>query len=248
MRQLHGHEQRPSPVRQRRPVRKAVNWAIDRPAQVRLLGAFPGSRTSQILVPGIPGYKKFSGYAVKGANVAQAKKVGGAAIASAPTLNVVHTTSSYSTNRAQVAEYNLKQVGFKVNDVPTPATNYYQVIQTKGTTYNFVTNGGWCADYFDPFDYLNVLFDGRKIQDAHNNDYTYFNNAKFDAELDHAASLSGEARASAYAKLDRELMVKYAPVVPYLIATNRFLVSARVKNWIYSTYLGEPYYNALAVG
>ncbi len=229
-------------------VRKAVNWAIDRPAQVRLLGAFAGSRTSQILVPGIPGYKKFSGYAVKGANIAQAKKVGGAAIASAPTLNVVHTTSSYSTNRAQVAEYNLKQVGFKVNDVPTPATNYYQVIQTKGTTYNFVTNGGWCADYFDPFDYLNVLFDGRKIQDAHNNDYTYFNNAKFDAELDHAASLSGEARASAYAKLDRELMVKYAPVVPYLIATNRFLVSARVKNWIYSTYLGEPYYNALAVG
>ncbi|HEX4526741.1 MAG TPA: ABC transporter substrate-binding protein, partial [Gaiellaceae bacterium] len=127
-------------------LRKAVNWAIDRPAQVRLLGAFAGTRTSQILVPGIPGYHKFSAYAIKGANVAQAKKVGGSAIDSAPTLNVVHTTSSYSTNRAQVAEYNLKQVGFKINDVPTPATTYYQVIQTKGTNYNFVTNGGWCAD------------------------------------------------------------------------------------------------------
>ena len=173
--------------------RKAVNWAIDRPAQVRLLGAYAGKRTAQILVPGIPGYQDFNAYAIKGADPAKAKAIGGSAIASAPTLNVVHTTSSYSTNRAQVAEFNLKQVGFKINDVPTPATNYYQVIQTKGTSYNFVTNGGWCADYFDPYDYLNVLFDGRKIQASNNNNYTYFNNASYNAELDHAASLSGRS-------------------------------------------------------
>jgi len=229
-------------------LRKAVNWAIDRPAQVRLLGAYAGKRTDQILVPGIPGYKPFNVYALKGADVAKAKSIGGSAIDSSPTLNVVHTTSSYSTNRAQVAEFNLRQVGFKVNDVPTPATTYYQVIQTKGTDYNFVTNGGWCADYFDPYDYFNVLFDGRKIQASNNNDYTYFNSASFDAGLDHAASLSGAARAAAYAKLDQELMVKYAPVVPYLIPTDTYFTSSRTKNWIYSSYFGTPYLNALAVG
>ena len=196
------HEHRPCAVRQREP------------AEGRQLGDRPSGPGSparrvrrhahdQILVPGIPGYKPFNAYALKGANVAKAKQVGGAAIASAPTLNVVHTTSPYSTNRAQVAEFNLKQAGFKVNDVPTPATNYYQVIQTKGTTYNFVTNGGWCADYFDPFDYLNVLFDGRKFQAANNNNYAYFNNASFNKGLDHAAALSGSARAAAYAKLDQ---------------------------------------------
>jgi ABC-type transport system substrate-binding protein len=229
-------------------LRKAVNYAIDRPAQVRLLGAYAGQRTNQILVPGIPGYKPFKAYPIKGADVAKAKQVGGAAIDSAPTLNVIHTTTSYATNRAQVAEFNLKQVGFKINDVPTPATNYYQVIQTKGTSYNFVTNGGWCADYFDPFDYLNVLFDGRKIQAANNNNYAYFNASAFNKGLDHASSLSGIARANAYAKLDQELMVKYAPVVPYLIATNRFFTAPRVKNWVYSSYFGSPYLNALAVG
>jgi peptide/nickel transport system substrate-binding protein len=229
-------------------LRKAVNYAIDRPAQVRLLGAYAGKRTSQLLVPGIPGYKPYNAYPLAGADVAKAKAIGGAAIAAAPTLNVVHTTSTASTNRAQVAEFNLKQVGFKVNDQPTPATNYYQVIQTRGTTYNFVTNGGWCADYFDPFDYINVLFDGRKLQAANNNNYAYFNNAAFNKGLDHAASLSGAARAAAYAKLDQDLMVKYAPVVPYVISTNRFFVAPRVKNWIYSTYQGSPYLNALAVG
>jgi ABC-type transport system substrate-binding protein len=229
-------------------LRKAVNWAIDRPAQVRLLGAFAGKRTDQILVPGIPGYHAFNVYALKGADVAKAKQIGGSAIASAPTLNVIHTTSASATNRAQVAEFNLKAVGFKINDVPTPATNYYQVIQTRGTNYNFVTNGGWCADYFDPFDYLNVLFDGSKLQAANNNNYAYFNNASFNSGLAHAASLSGAARAKAYQKLDQELMVKYAPVVPYLISTNRYFTASRVKNWIYSSYFGSPYFNAMAVG
>ena len=229
-------------------LRKAVNYAIDRPAQVRLLGAYAGKRTSQLLVPGIPGYKPFNAYPLAGADVAKAKAIGGAAIAAAPTLNIVHTTSTASTNRAQVAEFNLKQIGFKVNDLPTPATNYYQVIQTKGTTYNFVTNGGWCADYFDPFDYLNVLFDGRKIAAANNNNYTYFNNASFNKGLDHAASLSGSARAVAYAQLDKDLIQKYAPIVPYLLPTNDYFVSTRTKNWIYSSYFGSPYLNALSVG
>jgi ABC-type transport system substrate-binding protein len=229
-------------------LRKAVNYAIDRPAQVRLLGAYAGRRTNQILVPGIPGYRPFNAYPIKGADVAKAKQVAGSAVNGAPTLKVIHTTTSYATNRAQVAEFNLKQLGFKIEDVPTPATTYYQVIQTKGTDYNLVTNGGWCADYFDPFDYFNVLFDGRRIQASNNNNYTYFNNASFNKGLDNAASLSGTARAKAYAKLDQELMVKYAPVVPYLIPTNTFFTSPRVKNWIYSSYFGTPYLNALTVG
>ena len=229
-------------------LRKAANWAIDRPAQVRLLGAYAGKRTDQILVPGVPGYKPFNVYALKGADVNKAKAVGGSAIGSAPTINFVHTTSQTSTNRAQVAEYNLRQAGFQVKDVPTPATTFYQVVGAKDTTYNFTSNGGWCADYFDPYDYLNVLFDGRTIQANNNVFYTYFNNADWNKKIDAAAALSGAARAAAYAKLDQELMVKYAPVVPYLVETAHFFTSARLKNWIYSTYFGDPYYNALTVG
>jgi hypothetical protein len=37
-------------------------------------------------------------------------------------------------------------------------------------------------------------------------------------------------------------------VVPYVISTNRYFVSSRAKNWIYSSYFGSPYLNALAVG
>ena len=85
-----------------------------------------------------------------------------------------------------------------------------------------------------------MLLDGRSIQATNNVDVSFFNNSTLNAEMDTAASLSGDARAAAYAKLDQQIMEKYAPWVPYYIASNRYFVSSRVKNWIYSSYLGEP--------
>ena len=228
-------------------VRKAINWGIDRPALVRLLGKYAGARTDQILVPGIPGYKPYKIYAFAGANVDKAKQVGGAALTNAAALNVIHSTSASGVAGAQQIEYNLKQMGLKYNDVPTPGTVYYNTLETKGTSYN-VARAGWCADYFDPFDYINVLLDGRTIQANNNTDMAYLNAPALNKAMDAAAALSGKARAAAYSKLDLQVMQNYAPWVPYLIANDRFYTSKRVGNWIYSTYFGEPDFNALTVG
>jgi peptide/nickel transport system substrate-binding protein len=228
-------------------VRKALNWGIDRPAVLRLLGKYAGQRTDQILVPGIPGFKPYKIYAFAGANVDKAKSVGGSALSSAGPLNVIHSTSPTNVAIAQQLEYNLKQLGLKYNDVPTPGTVYYNTLETKGTSYN-IARAGWCADYFDPFDYINVLLDGRSIQANNNTDMSYLNAPKLNAAMDAAANLSGKARADAYAKLDLTVMRDYAPWVPYEIANNRYYTAKRVGNWIYSTYFGEPDFNALTVG
>ena len=37
-------------------LRQAINWAIDRPAQVRVSGKYGGRRTDQILPPAMPGF------------------------------------------------------------------------------------------------------------------------------------------------------------------------------------------------
>jgi peptide/nickel transport system substrate-binding protein len=227
-------------------LRKAVNWGIDRPALLRVLGKYAGARSDQILVPGIPGFKPYKIYAFKGADVAKAKSVGGSAIAG-QTVNVIHSTSAARTNQAQVIEYNLQAMGFKYNDVPTPGSVYYTTLETKGTSYD-IARAGWCADYFDPFDYINVLLDGRSIQDKNNTDMSYLNAPKLNTAMDQAAALSGKAREAAYAKLDLMIMRDYAPWVPYMTITNRFFVSARVHNWIYSNYFGFPDFNALTVG
>ncbi|HEV2591004.1 MAG TPA: ABC transporter substrate-binding protein, partial [Gaiellaceae bacterium] len=82
-------------------VRRALNYGIDRPALLRLLGKYAGARTDQILAPGIPGYKPYKIYAFSGANVAKAKQVGGSALANAGALNVLHTTSPNGVASAQ---------------------------------------------------------------------------------------------------------------------------------------------------
>jgi peptide/nickel transport system substrate-binding protein len=225
--------------------RKAANFAIDRPALVRLSGKYAGKRHDQILVPGVPGFKNFRLYAIRGADVAKAKSVGGSAINGSVTI--FHSTSSLNTQRAQVLQYNLKQVGFDVKLKPTPGAVYYKTLGTKGVDMD-IALAGWCADYNDPFDFINVLLDGRTIQDSNNVNFSYFNNAKLNAQMTAASKLLGDARAAAYSKLDLTIMRDFAPWAPYMIPNSRFLVSSRTKNVIYSPYLTEPTYNTITVG
>jgi peptide/nickel transport system substrate-binding protein len=226
-------------------MRKAANWALDRPALLRLSGKYSGARSDQILVPGVPGYKRYDIYAIKGADVAKAKKVAGGPISG--TVTVFHSTSASQTARAQVIEYNLKQIGFDTKDKPVPGGLYYKTLGTKGADFD-VAYAGWCADFFDPFDYINVNLDGRSIQDANNVNFAYLNSPKLNAAMDKAASLSGAPRAAAYQKLDLTIMRDYAPWVSYNNLNSVFFIAPRVTNFIYSTYFTEPFFNAMAVG
>ena len=54
-------------------LRKAAQYAIDRPAMVRQRGYLAGRRDDQILPPGIAGYKNYTLYPIKGSDYAKAK-------------------------------------------------------------------------------------------------------------------------------------------------------------------------------
>jgi len=224
-------------------VRKGFEWAIDRPALLRLGGKYAGKRTDQILVPGVPGFKDFRLYAIKGADPAKAKQIAGNV---SGTVLVRHSTSIANTNRAQILEYNLKQMGFATKDLPVPGGVYYPQLQVKGVDFD-TAFAGWCADYNDPFDFINVLLDGRTIQENNNVNFAYYDNAGLNKQMDAAAAQFGDARAAAYSKLDFDIMTKHAPWAPWYIPNQRMFVSARVKNFIFSSYYTEPAYNAMAI-
>jgi peptide/nickel transport system substrate-binding protein len=225
--------------------RQAINWAIDRPAMVRLFGKLGAKRSDQILVPGVPGYKPYNLYAFRGANPAKAKSIDPSL--SGKTAVVFHSTSNLAVNAAQIAAFNLSKIGMSTKDKPVPGSIYYKTLGTKGVDFD-LARAGWCADYFDPFDYVNVNLDGRSIQDANNVNFAYVNIPALNKAMDAAANKTGAARAKAYQTLDYQIMQKYAPWVPYAIINGVFFVSARVKNYVYSNYFGEPDLNALSVG
>jgi len=70
-------------------------------------------------------------------------------------------------NEAELEQFQLGKIGLKANLEKADPTDYYGPLETKGTDYN-IAHSGWCADYFDPFDFINVNFDGRSIQPTGN--------------------------------------------------------------------------------
>jgi peptide/nickel transport system substrate-binding protein len=231
-------------------VRKALSYAFSRTSVIRLGGPYSGTPADQFLVPGIPGYKKLHIYP-NFPDFAKAKAAGGNNLHG--TLNLYYRPSStFQSNLVQFEQRQFGLLGFQTKLQTSDPTGYYHPLQTKSIAlgsdgYN-VAGGGWCADYLDGFDYMNVNLDGNTIGDTGNVNYFYFNNSNFNKGLAHAASLFGAQRAAAYQALDKELMTKYVPFIPYEVSNNRFLTSKRVKNWIYSAYFNYPILQALSVG
>jgi ABC-type transport system substrate-binding protein len=224
-------------------VRQAVNYAIDRPAMLRVGGLLAGKRTDQILPPSMRGFRDAKLYPIKGADPAKAKQLAGGASSN---VTILHTTSASSVARGQILQFNLKQMGLNPTLKPQP---FGVAIKTagdkKGEFDAFII--GWLADYPDPFDFVNVLMDGNNIQDSNNSNYAYLNVAKYNQAMNAAARLSGNPRYEAYGKLDVDLMKNAAPWAPMYNGNTREFIGARLTNYIYHPVYAGAVLNALAI-
>jgi ABC-type oligopeptide transport system substrate-binding subunit len=97
---------------------------------------------------------------------------------------------------------------------------------------------GWNADYADPYDFLNVLLDGRTIREVNNLNFSYFNRPLYNRKLDAASRLSGAARYRAYRRLDAELARHASPLAAVANVNFRDFVSARIGCFTYHPVYG----------
>lgn len=224
-------------------IRKAANFAIDRPALVRVSGKFYGKRTDQILPPSLQGFRDSALYPIKGADPAKARQLSGGA---GNTVTIIHSTSALRTAQAQVVKFNLEQMGLKAETRPLPFAVALRTVGTRGADFDAYV-GGWVADYPDPFDFINVLLDGGNIQESNNSNYAYFNDARFNKQMNDFAKLSGTNRYTSYGKLDVEIMRNAAPWAPFANPNSREFLSARMTNYIHHPVYAGAVINALAI-
>jgi ABC-type transport system substrate-binding protein len=224
-------------------LRKAVNHAVDRPAMLRVAGKFAGKRTDQILPPNLQGFRDANLYPIQGANPTRARQIANGA---KDKITVLHTTSATSVARAQVIQYNLRQMGLDVDLKPQPFAVAIKTAGTRGSDFDMFLIA-WFADYPDPFDFINVLLDGQNIQAANNSNYAYFNSPKYNAAMTAASRLNGQARYEAYGKLDVDLMKNAAPWAPLANGNVREFISGRVTNYLFHPVYGGAIMNALAI-
>jgi peptide/nickel transport system substrate-binding protein len=210
-------------------MRKAANFAIDRPAMLRVRGAFAGKRTDQVLPPGMGGFKDVKAYPLKGADYKKAKALAGSKCGK---TTLYSTTSSTGQALAQVFKYNLTQMGCDVDVKLFQGFQIYTAAGTRGEPFDAALVG-WNQDYPDPYDFLDILLNGNNIHADNNNNLAYFNNASVNKLLAQANTKVGPARYKAYGNLDVLITKNYAPWAAYDNRNEREFVSKRTGGYLF---------------
>ncbi|HET9286842.1 MAG TPA: ABC transporter substrate-binding protein [Gaiella sp.] len=217
------------------PLKKAINFALDRAALVRPLGYLAGKRTDQILPPALG--RAVGIYPLGGPNLAAAKRwLARARIK--PTKLMFYTTSAPSSVAQSLAlEFQLKQIGIDLDVKYFDAATLVEKIQTRGEPFD-IARDGWAADYADGGSFLETLLDGRRIRPTGSLNVAYFDDPPTNARIDAAKQLTGDARRKASEDLDVELMRTNPPWAPLYNTFNRSFVSKSFGCFLYHPFYG----------
>jgi peptide/nickel transport system substrate-binding protein len=153
-------------------VRQAVNYAIDRNALVRLYGGL-ATPTENILPPTYPQYKKHNLYPH---DLAKAKQLIQQAGAKGAAVTVWTSNRDTAKKPAAYLQDVLNQIGLKAKLKVIDASIYWTTIGNQATKAQ-VGFADWFQDYPHPLDWFDVLLNGERITQTHNNNYSNFNNA-----------------------------------------------------------------------
>jgi ABC-type oligopeptide transport system substrate-binding subunit len=213
------------------PLKKALNFAIDRPALVRASGYLGGKRTDQILPPAMT--KDVSLYPLRGADPNGAKRLMGQA-ATKPDKLVLYTANRGArVIRAQVLQFNLKQVGIDLDVRQFARAVQHEKCATRGEDFD-LCDEGWLVDYADPVTFFEPLLNGKNIQQTSNSNESYFNDPVYNRRIEQTSAMPlGAKRTQAWASLDADIMKNAVPWAPFLTVTNRDFVSKSTGCYLY---------------
>ena len=184
-------------------LRRAVNFAVDRTA---LLRGRAGRAADQLVPPGIPGFRDAAIYPLERPDVRKARALAfGHLRGRTAVLYAIDVPNERA--RAQVLVNNLEKIGLKVDVKTFPPPAYFDQIDNPKAAFD-IASLDWLPDYIDPYQYTNLLIDGRHHGGR---SLTRFDSPRYNRLLRRAARLRGQARYQAYADLDLRLSRDAAP-------------------------------------
>ena len=195
-------------------VRQAVNYAINRKALVRIYGGL-ATPTENVLPPTYPSYAKITMYPY---NLAKAKQLVAASGTKGATVTIwgSNNESRRSPEATAYLQQVLKSLGYNAQLKIINAAVYWTTIGNQSTKAQ-IGFADWFQDYPHPLDWFDVLLNGERITQTHNNNYANFNDAAINSKIDtlkKEPELTNSVN-SQWAQLDTEVM-KQAPWAPYI--------------------------------
>jgi peptide/nickel transport system substrate-binding protein len=193
-------------------VRQAVNYAIDREALVRVIGGL-AQTTENVLPPTYPEYAKHDLYPH---NLAKAKQLIAASGDKGMSVTVWNHDRGLDPKFTAYLTDVLNQIGLNAKEKIVNSSVYWTTIGNQATKAQ-IGFADWFQDYPHPLDWYDVLLNGERITDTHNNNYADYDNKSVNATIDDLKK-QPTLTASVIAKwkaLDKTIM-EDAPWAPFL--------------------------------
>ena len=208
--------------RQNPRLRRAVNFALDRPEIIRQGGFLRGSPTDHLLPPGMPGFVSRRLYPLTAADLASARRLAAGSLRGRHAVLYVGDEPP-SLRAAEVIRYNLGRIGLDV-EIRVRASGMVARAAQRGEPFDLVLTG-WHAHSADPAEFLVGLLDGT-IKPRDNVNLSYYSGAS--KAIATANALGPKRRYAALARLESEILRRDAPVAPLYHPFSYVLVSSRV--------------------
>ena len=202
-------------------LKKAINYAVDRPELARAFGYLGGRRTDQLVPPALGRDSHI--YPLEGADPVTARKWLAKAKLKPPTLVLYSHNTPLGIKIAETLRFNLKQIGIELDVKYYDTRTAFDKASTRGEPFDIVLLA-WSVDYADPAGFFVELLNP-ELRDTGGVNRAYFARPWVSARIAAANRLSGEARRKAWADLDADLMRDDPPWAPLVHTTDRSFVS-----------------------
>jgi peptide/nickel transport system substrate-binding protein len=193
-------------------VRQAVEFAVNREALVRIYGGL-AQPTENVLPPTYPQYQKLSMYPY---NLAKAKALIAASGQKGASVTVWNHDRGTDPKATAYLTDVLNSIGLKAKEKVINSAVYWTTVGNQATKAQ-IGFADWFQDYPHPLDWFDVLLNGDRITQTHNNNYANFDdkavNAKI-AALKKEPSLTSSVNTQ-WAAVDKATM-EQAPWVPFM--------------------------------
>ncbi|MDE3132625.1 MAG: hypothetical protein KGL15_01010 [Acidobacteriota bacterium] len=193
-------------------VRKAVNYAISRPALVKIFGG-QGTATENLLPSGVAGYSAHRFYPH---DMAKAKQLVARSHTRGMAVQIWASGTDPQPAAAQYVASVLDSLGYKASVKTLNESIYYDTVSNQATNPQ-VSYNEWDQDFPEGDDFIEGLTDGAEISKTGNNDTANFSVPAITAKINAAKRMPlGPKRDAIWGALDAQIMRDYAPYVPFM--------------------------------
>ena len=216
--------------------RQAVNYAIDRNQFVQIFGGL--ARTTQNFLPptykGI-GYQKINYYHY---NLSKAKQLVKQSGTAGTKITVWSPNVEPDKSLMEYVQAQLNKIGYNAQLKLLDPQVYFQTIENQSTKAQ-TGYVDWYQDYPNPIDWFDVLVNGQRITQTHNNNVGNVNDPKINQMIDKLKSQTKQpsAQAKQWAEIGHRLVVTDAAVGPYVNRSGTDFFSSRMDLGCYYNHV-----------